>query len=323
MKEKIRIEKKNLQSLLLAQPRLRLIAQHVFVDQNASAVLQGRDQVPQDLDAVAVAPVVEDPAKEIGIRRLAGSLRREKVVRHELDAAGVFLGQRRAPLLHRARKIQHEELDVSRCLGQHLRDAALAAAHVHNRRAGTIDRRPIEAGDEVLQVPALIFGEEAHTGAEAAGPRGVLAQELVDREVGAVGYAEGGFVLLARLAILCEGVKDAGRGRAELRRLEADGVEEVRIRDHEPGRSAVTDSVRGGLGEDAVGHCVTEISAGHGFGNAARGGDLLVSGGSIDGYGMGELVLVDGTEGEDISPLDIIIACQHERSITDIFISES
>ena len=88
-----------------------------------------------------------------------------------------------------------------------------------------IDRSPIEARDEMLQIPALVFCEKTHAGAETASTLGILAEELEDTEVGSVGKTKGRLVLLARVAILCEGIKDPRRSGAKLCNLEADSVE--------------------------------------------------------------------------------------------------
>ena len=51
---------------------------------------------------------------------------------------------------------------------------------------------------------------------------------------------------------------------------------------------------------------MTQEAARHRFGYAARRSYFLVRRASVDGHRVGELVGVDSTEGEKISPLDTI-----------------
>ena len=79
----------------------------------------------------------------------------------------------------------------------------------------------------------------------------------------------------------------------------------------------MTDSVRRGLGKHSISHCMAQESVCRGFRYASRRGNLLVSRGSVDGYGLGQLVGVDSAEGKGVNPLNMIsIVGDHGHGLT-------
>ena len=68
-------------------------------DEDFGAVFQGGDEVPEDLDALPVRPVVEDEAEEVGVCALDG-LWVEEIVSHEFDSVVVFCRERRLGIIY-------------------------------------------------------------------------------------------------------------------------------------------------------------------------------------------------------------------------------
>ena len=75
------------------------LREHEVADEDPGAVLERGDEVLEDLDALAVRPVVQDEAEEVGVRALDG-LRLEEVVRHKLHPAAVLLLEGPLGVLH-------------------------------------------------------------------------------------------------------------------------------------------------------------------------------------------------------------------------------
>ena len=252
-----------------------------------------RAQVLQHLDAVRVTPVVHDPPEQVDVRGAFQRLLGEEVVGHEFDPSLKLHGKRRAALLDGAGEILDDECDVPSRLSQELGDAAVVAAHVHHRGAGAVDGRPVEARDEMLQVPALAFGEETHTRAEAPRALRVLAEELVHGQGGFVRHAEGRLVGLTRVAVAFQGFDDSACRRRELRCFQSDSVEESGVCDHHPRGCCMADGVGRYFCEDVVSHCVAHETPDQRLGQAAFRRNVLVCGGTLDWDGLRELELID------------------------------
>lgn len=75
------------------------LREHKVTDQNFGAILQRGNEVLEDLDALLVRPVMQDEAKEVGIRTL-DRLRFEEVVFHKLHSTVIFLRKRLLGILH-------------------------------------------------------------------------------------------------------------------------------------------------------------------------------------------------------------------------------
>ena len=75
------------------------LREHEVADEDPGAVLERGDEVLEDLDALAVRPVVQDEAEEVGVRAPDG-LRLEEVVCHELHPAAVLLLEGPLGVLH-------------------------------------------------------------------------------------------------------------------------------------------------------------------------------------------------------------------------------
>ena len=236
---------------------------------------------------------MHDPAEQINVGGALQRLLGEEVVGHELDPSLKLRRERRAALLDGAGEILDDEGDVPSRPGQELGDAAVVAAHVHDRGAGAVDRGPVEARGEMLQVPALAFGEETHAGAEAPRALRVLAEELVHGHGGFVRQAEGRLVGLARVAVAFQGFDDSACRWRELRGFQSDGVEEIGVCDHHPRGCGVADGVGRCFCEDVVSHCVAHETPDQRLGQAAFDRDVLVCGGTLDRDGLRELEFID------------------------------
>jgi hypothetical protein len=62
------------------------LRQYIIVQDNLGARFERGDQPSEDLDAVLVGPVVQDPAEEVDVCPLDGLVFGKEVVRHESDA---------------------------------------------------------------------------------------------------------------------------------------------------------------------------------------------------------------------------------------------
>lgn len=65
----------------------------------------------------------------------------------------------------------------------------------------------------------------------------------------------------------------------------------------------MTDSVCGRLGENVVGHCMSQETPHHRLRYTANRCDLPVSSGAIDGHSLRQFVSIDSAERDQISPL--------------------
>ena len=111
-------------------PRLR---DTNIIDQNLGSVFQRGSQSLQDLDAVLVRPVVQDPAVQIQICALDG-LWREEIVRHFLDPAFEICGNVGGQGGNDVGLVLDNELQVRIrvCTGDGGGDLAFGAAYVHD-----------------------------------------------------------------------------------------------------------------------------------------------------------------------------------------------
>lgn len=238
---------------------------------------------------------MQNPAKEIDIRsvqRLLG----EEVVRHEVHPSLQLSRQHLAPLLRRPGQVLHDDLEVTRCGRQNLRDASLASAHVDENGARAVERGPVVACKEMFEIPALAFGEEAHAGAEASRALGVLGQEGVDVQGGLVLDVEARFRRLFRIRVLPQRLDGFSRAWGEFGGHEADRVQGFRVLDEEARRGGVDDVVWGGFGEDMVGYGVVKEAPNEGLGKGCFLGEVGEGDGRILRDIGSEVVGVDGAE---------------------------
>ena len=75
------------------------LREHKVADENPGAILQGGNEVSEDLDALLVRPVVQDEAKEVGVRTL-DRLWFEEIMLHKLDSAVMLLREGLLGILH-------------------------------------------------------------------------------------------------------------------------------------------------------------------------------------------------------------------------------
>lgn len=170
----------NLRAHPLAQPGVRQLGQDVFVqDYSLRLLRQSWHQRLQDLDAVFVAPVVQDPPHEIHIR-LLDRLLGEEIMRHELHPPLKFLGQVFPRLRYRAGQILDHELDLLGRLRQYLRNRAMPPSHIHDGSTGAVESCPVVAFRQVTDSVPFALGVIPHARAEPSGPLGVLAENLED-----------------------------------------------------------------------------------------------------------------------------------------------
>lgn len=108
-------------------PRLR---RRPIINHHPRALLQRRDQISQDLDAVQIRPIVKDVAEEIDIGALDG-LGLEEIMRRELDARLEFHGDG-AEHVGRAHagQVLDDEVELGEFLGDGEGDVALGAAEL-------------------------------------------------------------------------------------------------------------------------------------------------------------------------------------------------
>ena len=245
---------------------------------------------------------MHDPAEEIRIR--FQGLRGVEIVRCELDPSAEIRREQLPPLFHRAGQVLHHDFQVLRRGGQHLRDAALAAADVHQHRAGPVQRRPVVAPDEVLQVPDLAAGEPAHGGAEAARPLRVLREEGIHRQGGPVGEVIRRLVGRAGAGEGGERVDDLPVRGVDLAGQHAHRVAEGRVRDPLPREGRVADEPRRRFREDVVRHRVPQEADDEGLRQAACLADGGVGGGAGEGYELRDAVLVNDAQGEHVGGLE-------------------
>ena len=234
---------------------------------------------------------MHNPAEEIRIS-LQG-LRGIKIMRRKLDPVVKLSGQQFPPLFHRPRQVLHHDSQVLRRSSQHLRDAALAATHVHEHCTEPVQRRPVVARDQVLQVPDLALGEPAHGGTEAARPLWVLREEGIHGQGGAVGEVVGRLVGDAGARVQGEGIDDLPVRGVDLARQHAHRVAEGRVRDVLPREGRVADETRRCFREDVVRHRVPQETEHQALRQAARLADGGVGGGPGEGHGLRDAVLVD------------------------------
>lgn len=288
--------------MLLRPSSRRHLRDEELIDDNFRAVLHGRQQFPQDLDAVAIRPVVQYEAEEVDVRIL-DRLFREEIMRHERDTVFQILWQQVCSLLHCAWKVLHNELQITSCVGQCRTDATVATSNVDDGSARFVQSSPIVAVDQMANVVQRPAGHETHPSTKASRSLRRFGELEVERIAGVVLDVESSLVGLARSGPLLEGLDDLCRGGSEVFEEEADGVHGLGIFFEEPGGGGVLHVAEFGLGKDSVYHCGLDEAPKKDFIEVAGARDVGVGYGAIQGDVFGDVVVVDEAEGQKVIEL--------------------
>ena len=259
---------------------------------------------PEYLDAVRIAQIVEDPAEEVNVLafdRLAG----EEIVSGELDAGLVFFKHHLGPLLRRTGQILHDEAHVLGRIRQMLRHPAVPSAYIYQDCIGAVEGRPVVIGGQVLDIERLTFGHELHALTEASSALGLVGEEGVQGEVGAVADAVCHLVGFARVWEAGQCLGHLYEGGLYFAGPLTDVVEKLGVLDHHAADGRVSDAAGRGFGEDAVGHCMAEEAKDEGLEQAARLGDFGIGSGAIEGYGFVDVIGVDDVQDGDVGGLPL------------------
>ena len=253
-----------------------------------------------------IRPVVEDVPKQIDVRFPDG-LRREEVVRHELDPGGHGGGDRgRGALDHRG-EVLHDEAEVGVRVGEADADVAAGAADVDD---GARARFAVFVADHAGPGVALV--EEGGREAEAVGEGGHGAREALRHVrvrgvvfphglVGALGQAPAGLVGLVAVVELLHCGDGVREGLPDFVKHVAEARGGVGVFGQLARGGRVRNVTGARLLEDAVvGDGEAEDAAKVGGGEVAFLGEVGEGDGAVDGDVRGDVVLVDCLEADAV-----------------------
>ena len=157
----------------------------------------------------------------------------------------------------------------------------------------------------MLDIERLTFGHELHALTEAPSALGLVGEQGVQREVGAVADAVCRLVGFAQVWKAGQCLGHLYEGGLYFAGPHVDVVEKLGILDHHAADGGVSDAAGRGFCEDAVGHCMVEEAKDKGLGQAARWGDFGIGSGAIEGYGFVDVIGVDDVQDGDVGGLPL------------------